>query len=273
MSIENPNSREEAWRDASILELADRFHGRLNDLDSSGTTTRVCSLYLSPDTQDDFNKLRNIESLEISMALNDNSADRTRLSFCPEIHVKGVREPFRFTQGKRPETLGKKPIDLKPFNILGNADVVPPSFLSSVRRSWMTIDPAFIDDVFLADISPSDALAPALTRLSGYRISKKNNPLLWKAINDALDTESLQFIAFHLGVDMNKNFDRRGFSFSPVIEIYNKSDMLQLEKLLMNFQVALEGRVTLPGIIMNGNDTGSVLFEYLQPCPPFCDPG
>lgn len=152
---------------------------------------------------------------------------------------------------------------------LGDAEI-PYQLMKDLTNNWNTLENHLLDDVFMAKGENSDSMK----RLMSYHFSPKSsaaNQAFYTAVYSLISKGyTISKIIMHMGVDFNKfsNVDR--YSFSPILELkYKKSadtSSLLTEAELLEFHRlgARLGPDTDP-------DDGSLLIEYLTPCPSTCD--
>ncbi len=262
------------WATCESMGLANHFHGitGLGTKEPTSIISRVKKLYLNPK---DLKILMDVggdeeEPLMLFMALSVGTSQEF-LSFQPLLHLTKQDVYLSFSEDVPGPQDGEAGQYANEKNF--GASPVPLPFVQSISRNWLLLDPASIDDVFLARMDKQQYEAPRLERLRGFYMSKNHNSILFRAIKMAVEEGLLRYIAFHLGTDMNKADMRGEFTFSPVVEL-KVNDLRAIDSVLTDFQLSqpLQSKESLPAKVIEEDGSGSLYFEYLHPCPSTCPP-
>jgi len=251
MSLENTTSIDN-WRRCDINQLAHHFHIYNQD---SRQFERVGVFDLTPPKGTIIPK-RN-DGLEIRMSLTSPDSKPETVTFQPLIVL-------RVPVGDKPEEESEEPNILsngKPLYSTSNvgAAKVPKQYLETVSSNWQALDQAKIDDAFLAMIPLGLGGNAVLQRLSGYIINSEYNKSLYDFLMAHNQPGQLKKLKLHLGVDFNKRPDNEEFQFAPVVEVRVKTGEAKLKD--------FEGTT----IVDINDDEATVYFQYMRPCPPFCN--
>ncbi|WP_422005345.1 hypothetical protein [Roseivirga pacifica] len=160
---------------------------------------------------------------------------------------------------------------------------VPKTYLELVTSIWGNSRISKIEDVFTAKVQSMYALSPQLSKLLGYNISAGANANLFdvlvKYLANVTPEFELAFIGFHFGIDLNKADAGNTFSYVTVVEIRLKHTKVKGSTIKDVFaglhQEILFDSTTDVNVISEDDDdeTLQVLYQYMNPCPPFCGEG
>lgn len=189
--------------------------------------------------------------------------------------VKKIKERIDLGKGNSVKQLNKL-LGLKIAGLNGARDgdaaEVPVNFLNAVSRNWMLLDPAQIDDLFMAHKpETTDNTPKRLQRLTKYDFNKGKNRLLFNKLKKLCESGKLRSFKMHFGADMNKLTLQDEYTFTPVIELGESiNSQSTLEEHFSDMRNAGLGKEDLPVLMLATNDEepSSWLFEYIQPCPP-----
>jgi hypothetical protein len=281
--MENDNKkRADRWRECDVNHLAGHFHRfQKTDEDHTSQFVRLGQLYLyKADLDSLFPAGTKIESFHIRLGLDAPNKDN--YTFMPEISVKHTDKTLDlgFFYGPSPHRMQPQPADpcvALPQEAKPSAKI-PPILKDWLTKNWMELDASLIDDVFTSSAYPEmDAAEREEHKKLGLPIQRTNqrvyayhfNSKTNKAFFECIDRHKgkIQYLTFHLGVDMNKFAHKEMFSFSPVFEVYlcnpNQEDIRHLRA---------SGLRCIP--VKDDNDKLTndevAYYEYSAPCPSTC---
>ncbi len=283
------------WMGSEVLTLGNHFQGS-PVLDSEPLTYdpdwRVSNMEMTEDDLNTLNKLGEVRSFRLCMSLEETRSEGVNVA--PLLHVVGdKKKEHHFRLYTPADTLkqkynitgsgvigkgGKKSIGLKKFmRLLGKTESaeVPVQFLQTVRENWLLLDPAQMDDLFMAyrNTNTVENEVRRLSRLTEYRMNAGTNALLFNKLRKLAGKGKLTTFRMHFGVDFNKQPNQGEFTFTPVIEL-GTSDNLRVAlkkhaKELKGISLsALQDMPVFSSVTGDGEDGSTWFFEYIKPCPP-----
>lgn len=156
---------------------------------------------------------------------------------------------------------------------------VPETYLDLVTRTWSDSRISKIEDVFTSKVVSGLEPTAKLSKLLGYNISPTTNPnvhdMLVQYLANISPKFELAFIGFHFGIDLNKVDIINTFSYVTVLEFRlkhrekNKTGALEIFT-QHHSDILFDSSTTVN--VLNAEDeeeTVQVLYQYMQPCPPF----
>lgn len=219
------------WKEEDILKLAHHFHKYEGETEQF---LRVKSFTMAEEDVKEFNKLKQIEYINIYMTLKEGY--RKMFTFFPILKVSaGGSEKF---YELHPKTKEESKI------ATSNSEIVPEIFKEMVCKNWDEIDISLIDDLFMTKQQLR------MERVHFYIVDGK----IINFINKEL-LKNIKEIILYPGIDMNKFQYKDKVSFTPVLGF-----------------TLIEPKEYGPGLagFLEAKSDDKIYAEYLTPCPPTC---
>ena len=268
------------WRESEFMTLGNHFHGKEDDVlkASFNPDWRVSNMVMDGNTLSLACGGHEVESFHIHFALKESQRRKLnvmpilRITFSEKDNLSAKCLKFALPSERVKSRNFLKGVMASSSNV-GSAQV-PVQLLRIVTQNWMQLDPALIDDAFLANVDENNGPGGSgLMRLTGYHLSKDKNKSLFDKLLKLVQNKSLSQLCIHFGIDANKSAARAAFTFTPVIELVAKGG---LEDQLKQYAKELRGTNSktideMPVFVPNtrsSDEDNSWLFEYIRPCPP-----
>lgn len=280
---------QELWQSIDRNHIASKFSYK-ND---EGRSKRIHCLYLV-NLDEGFDDLKSI-SLDLGLKRDSERRD-TEPDFLPILNLNNGEKEYYFSNlnCSHDTKANTKPFGVHSRHHVTGAAIVTLPYIEAVEYNWRHIHENEIDDAVLSE----DESRETVRLLRGYNIKAKNE-LLSHILSHFLSKKhisKLNFIKFRFGIDYNKPMRDNMYAFTVVLEVNVTASAEQIRELVDSVKAKIDSLSELwdwgqflglgidwPSLGMfdvkgthsdfgDGEAPGSMHFQYMQPCPPFCDP-